>query len=70
MRIWPTDRANAPLVLRGHTSWVVDAEFSHDSTRVATASYDGSTRVWNVDGSDEELVLDRGNYSARFDGTG
>ncbi|HJS73302.1 MAG TPA: WD40 repeat domain-containing protein, partial [Vicinamibacteria bacterium] len=69
-RIWRTGRDEPPVVLRGHTSWVVDADFSRDSTRVVTVSYDGSARLWNVDGSNEEVILRGATYTARFDSAG
>ncbi len=34
-------------VLRGHTSWVVDAGFSPTRDLVVTASYDGTARLWD-----------------------
>ena len=49
LRLWPTGRDGLPIVLRGHTSWVVDADFTRDSKRVVTQSSDGTARVWNVE---------------------
>jgi FOG: WD40 repeat len=38
---------DSPLV--GHTSQVVGTAFTHDGKHVATTSFDGSTRLWDVD---------------------
>jgi WD40 repeat protein len=35
-------------VLRGHTGWVDAAAFGPDKTTVATASTDGTVRLWCV----------------------
>ena len=35
-------------VLRGHDNWVHSAAFSPDGTRVVTASYDKTARLWDV----------------------
>ncbi|HEX4966555.1 MAG TPA: WD40 repeat domain-containing protein [Thermoanaerobaculia bacterium] len=45
------------LVLRGHTGAVDDVSFSPDGSRIATASADGTARVWKADGTGEPLVL-------------
>src|SRR5207244_1426807 len=37
-----------PIVLSGHTAAVVSAAFSPDGRYVATASSDGSARMWSV----------------------
>ena len=37
-----------PLTLTGHISWVPTAAFSPDSTRLTTASLDGTARIWDV----------------------
>jgi WD40 repeat protein len=43
--------------LRGHEDAILDVAFSADGQRVATASYDGTARVWRADGTGEPLVL-------------
>ena len=35
-------------VLRGHNGIVSDAKFSPDGTRILTASYDGTARIWDA----------------------
>jgi WD40 repeat protein len=40
--------------LRGHSDWVYGVALSHDATRLASASGDGTVKVWNV--ADERLL--------------
>jgi serine/threonine protein kinase len=50
-RVWnvSTGTASCLLVLRGHSGWVTCLSFSADEgRRLATASFDGSTRVWDA----------------------
>jgi WD40 repeat protein len=47
----------AYAILRGHTGAVTDAAISSDAFRVATASQDGTARVWKADGTGESTVL-------------
>jgi dipeptidyl aminopeptidase/acylaminoacyl peptidase len=66
--------AGEPVVLRGHESSVWSAAFSPDGTRVVTASYDHTARVWRADGTGKPVVLrghEGGVKSAAFspDGT-
>ena len=60
-------------MLDGHMSAVISVGFSPDGTLVATASLDGTARVWRADGAGEPLVL-RGHgsmmFSAAFDPDG
>src|SRR5262249_8879298 len=44
-----------PSELSGHTDFVLEAKFSPDGTLIASASKDGTARVWRV--SDGKLVL-------------
>ena len=41
------------VVLRGHSKYLVNATFSPDSTRVVTASADGTARIWDASSGDE-----------------
>ena len=71
LRLWPTGRDGLPIYCAVTRLRVVDADFTRDSKRVVTqSSPDGTARVWNVDGSDQEVVLGLANYAARFDSTG
>jgi WD40 repeat protein len=54
VRVWELERTAAEVTpvplfdLLGHTDSVASAAFSADGRSVVTASYDGSTRLWNV----------------------
>jgi WD40 repeat protein len=45
------------FTLSGHTSSVWGLAFSHDGTRVATASYDATTKLWDAATGKELLTL-------------
>lgn len=45
------------LTLSGHTDWVRAVAFSPDGTRLATASYDSTVRVWDTATGQELLTL-------------
>jgi WD40 repeat protein/transcriptional regulator with XRE-family HTH domain len=48
------------VALRGHTSGVNDVAFSPDGTRLATASLDGTAKVWDAVTGQELFTLDPG----------
>jgi WD40 repeat protein/DNA-binding SARP family transcriptional activator len=45
------------LVLTGHTAEVVDVTFSPSGQRIATASQDGTARIWNATAGTDQLTL-------------
>lgn len=47
----------APVVLAGHTDWLLSAEFNHDGTRAVTASEDHTAIVWDVSNGTRVLTL-------------
>jgi len=47
----------APVVLAGHTDWLLSAEFNHDGTRAVTASEDHTAIVWDVSNGKRVLTL-------------
>src|ERR1043166_3768621 len=52
-----TAKNSAVTVLRGHTSVVASAAFSADGTRIVTASFDGTARIWDSATGKEMAVL-------------
>jgi WD40 repeat protein/serine/threonine protein kinase len=53
---WALDAGVARMVLR-HLDSVISAAWSPDDTRILTASWDATARIWNADGSGQPLVL-------------
>jgi WD40 repeat protein len=51
-----------PIVLRGHTGLVQAVQYSPDGSRLATASRDGTARVWDAATGELQLTL-RGHLS-------
>ena len=47
-RIWDTVSAKEIAVLRGHDNYVSSAAFSPDGSRIVTASFDNTARIWDV----------------------
>jgi WD40 repeat protein len=46
-RLWDGETGALVAVLRGHTDWVSDAQFSVDGKQIITISNDGTARVWD-----------------------
>ena len=58
VRLWDVASGRELLVLRGHTGNVSDVAFSPDGTCLASASYDGTNRVYVLP-VDDLIVLAR-----------
>ncbi len=46
--VWNVRRGALSSVLQGHTNAIVGAQFAHSGYRLATASWDGTTRLWDA----------------------
>jgi len=46
--LWNVHTRNPIAILKGHTDNVEAAAFGPDNTMLATASYDGTIRLWNI----------------------
>src|SRR5262249_11333345 len=64
IEIWDT-RTGKPLgdILHGHTNLVLGLAFSRDGSRLASASADGTVRIWNTETQQEVFQL-RGHTDA------
>jgi WD40 repeat protein len=58
--VWHLEASEEPTILTGHTSTVTGAAFVPSGTHVVTASEDGTTRIWDVNGSAPPIVLNAG----------
>jgi WD40 repeat protein/transcriptional regulator with XRE-family HTH domain len=52
------------LTLRGHTDGVWSAVYSSDGTRIATASGDGTAKIWDATSGKELLTVQGSTYSS------
>jgi serine/threonine protein kinase/WD40 repeat protein/Flp pilus assembly protein TadD len=54
--VWNVRREALSSILQGHTNQIVHAQFAHSGYLLATASYDGTTRLWDA-ASGEPLAI-------------
>ncbi len=54
--------------LRGHTGTITSISRSHDQRYAASAATDRTVRIWNLDGLEEDAMINR--WGATFDVTG
>lgn len=50
--VWKTDGPSTPLMLAGHSATVDGLAFAPDGRSLATASWDGTARIWSLDWQD------------------
>ncbi|MBI3242691.1 MAG: protein kinase [Chloroflexi bacterium] len=62
--------AQPHLALRGHSSGVSDVAFSPDGTRLATASLDGTAKIWDATTGQELFTLPQGGHAGASGGHG
>ena len=48
LRLWNVATGEPLVVLHGHTRLLTDVAFNHAGTLIATASDDGTVRLWGV----------------------
>lgn len=58
VEVWGVDPFELMFTLVGHTDVVFDAVFDSSGSRIATASRDGSLRVWNTTDGQLDLTFD------------
>ena len=46
--VWNVRRGTLASVLQGHTGEIIGAQFAHTGYLLATASWDGTTRLWDA----------------------
>ena len=54
---WRIDGSGRPIILHGHEKVAVDVRFSRDGSRVLTAGYDHTVRIWRSDGTGTQVVI-------------
>lgn len=58
IQIWSVDPLLEKMTLVGHRDFVVDVVYSSDGSRIASASTDGTVRVWNAQTGEIEIVFE------------
>ena len=59
--VWNVRRRALESVLQGHNNLIIAAQFAHSGYLLATASWDGTTRLWDA-ASGESLLMAPGGF--------
>jgi hypothetical protein len=63
--LWGLCHAGCRATLRGHTASVVSVAFSPDGETLASASIDGTARIWDVARGQQQAMLQEGGGYAK-----
>jgi WD40 repeat protein len=64
--IWDVRTGRDLMTLAGHTDWANSVSFSPDGKRLASASMDGTVRIWDLGPGGEALALEAGGLRVAF----
>lgn len=58
VKLWDAVTRKELTVIKGHGNFVVDLSFSPDSKKLATASFDGTVKMWHIPFSEDFEILE------------
>jgi WD40 repeat protein len=61
VRLWRSYSDDKPMTFRAHAMIICDIVFSKDASMIATASFDGSVKLWDVKSQTCIATLEMGN---------
>jgi WD40 repeat protein len=56
VKVWDSHAGTLVRSFRGHTGYIHDMAFSPDGRNLATASHDGTAKVWDLPPLDTKLT--------------
>jgi WD40 repeat protein len=57
VRLWDAKTGRELFTLSGHTGWVMDIAISPDGNRLASASMDGTVKIWSLEPGQEVVSM-------------